>query len=303
MADSRPNLLLEFSLLLCLAVLWGSSYLWIKIAVDAIPPVTLIAVRVSVAAIMLLGVVAWLRLDLPGDAATWSQLTVQSVLNSTGAWLLLAWGQQFVDSGLAGVLNSTSPLFVLAFTMLWTRHEPITGLKQIGVACGFAGVLMIVGFDVLQGLGQQVGAQLAILAGAVMYAGAAIFGKQRFNHLHPTATAAGTMICASVCLVPLSLTIDRPWTLTPTATDLAAALILGVFCTGFALLLYFRLLRTIGSMGVASQGFMRAGLSVLLGVVVLGEQLTVLLAFGVVSTILGVALINFPNRQITRWGT
>ena len=295
---SKPNsLVFEFVLLACLAALWGSSYLWIKVALEGIPPLTLIAIRVSIAALMLIAVSGLLRLDWSIDGRTGRMLFVQSFLNSIGAWTILAWGQQYVDSGLAGVLNSTSPIFVLLFTMFWTRHEAVTSLKLLGCLFGVAGVVMIIGFDAFNSVGQQVVAQLAVLIGAIMYAGAAIYGKQRFNHLHPTVTAAGTMIIATVCLVPLSLAIDRPWTLNPSAQAIAAAVILGVFCTGLALLLYFRLLRTIGSIGVASQAYLRAGLSVLLGVVILGEQLTIVLALGVLATIAGVAMINVPARR------
>ncbi|MEM6496392.1 MAG: EamA family transporter [Pseudomonadota bacterium] len=297
MTDRSHNLLIELLLLGCLAVLWGSSYLWIKIALDSIPPLTLIAIRVSIAAAILVIVAYAMRLPWSIDLRTSRMLFVQAFLNSTGAWTILAWGQQYVDSGLAGVLNSTAPVFVLLFTMFWTRHEPTTFWKVLGCVFGIAGVVMIIGFDALNNIGQQVIAQLAVLTGAVMYAGAAIYGKQRFNHLHPTVTAAGTMIIATLCLVPISLVIEKPWTLTPTMEAVSAALILGVFCTGFALLLYFRLLRTLGSMGVASQAYLRAGLSVLLGVVILGEQLTMVLALGVLATILGVAMINAPVKK------
>ena len=297
MSEEKPNLFVEILLLVLLAALWGSSYLWIKIAVETIPPITLIAIRVTIAAIVLMMVVSWYRIAIPTDTRTWRLFTVQAFLNSTGAWTLLAWGQQFVDSGLAGVLNSTSPIFVLLFTMLWTRHEPVTFLKGLGVLAGIFGVVLIIGVDALRGLGQQVIAQLAVLLGAVMYAGAAIFGKQRFNHIHPTATAAGTMLAAATCLIPFSLMIEQPWTLSPPVEALAAATVLGVFCTGCALLLYFRLLRTLGSIGVASQSYLRAGLSVVLGVLVLGEQLTIWIALGALGTILGVALINVPARK------
>ena len=300
MSQQQPRFAIEVALLILLAVLWGSSYLWIKIAVHTIPPLTLIAARVAIAALVLGAVVMWLGYTWPRDLQTWRLLFVQAFLNSTGAWTILAWGQQFVDSGLAGVLNSTSPLFVLLFTLVWTRHEAVTTAKVTGVLLGIGGVIAIVGFDALRGLGQQVVAQLAVLLGAVMYAGAAIYGKQKFNHLHPTATAAGTMICASACLVPLSLVIDRPWRLEPAREAIIATVILSVLCTALALLLYFRLLRTLGSIRVASQSYLRAGLSVVLGIVVLGEQITAVVVFGALATIIGVALINMPAPNDAR---
>lgn len=170
MSDTSIDRWREFALLGCLAVLWGSSYLFIGIAVQEIPPVTLIAIRVSVAVPILLGVVFWQGAQLPRDAYTWGFLFIQSVLNSIGAWLLLAWGQQHIDSGLANVLNSTSPLFVFLITLLITRHEAMSPLRLLGAALGFIGVVLIVGPDVLGGLGQQVADQFAALAGAMMYA-------------------------------------------------------------------------------------------------------------------------------------
>ncbi len=296
MLDLSINRWREFALLGCLALLWGSSYLFIGIAVQDIPPVTLIAIRVSVAAAFLVGVIFWQRTRLPRDVQTWRLLFVQSMLSYTVAWLLLAWGQQYIDSGLASVLNSTTPLFVFLITLLITRHEATNHVRLLGAALGFLGVILIVGPDVLKGLGQQVAGQFAALAGAMLYGCAAIFGR-RFSHLPATVTATGTILCAAVCVVPASLIIDQPWQLTPPPRALIAAVLLGIVCTGFAMLLYFRLLRTLGSLGVASQAYLRAGVGVMLGVIVLGEQITPVVGLGLAAALAGVALINLPTRK------
>jgi drug/metabolite transporter (DMT)-like permease len=204
-----------------------------------------------------------------------------------------------VASGLASVLNSTSPIFVFLITALVTRHEATGALKLAGACLGIGGVCLIVGVDVLTGLGRQVGAQLAILLGALLYGGAAIYGK-RFSHLPPTVTATGTMVWASVCLVPASLVLEAPWTLRPSLPSLAAAAVLAVACTGAALLIYFRLVRTLGSMGVASQAYLRAGVGVMLGVAVLGETITPVVGLGLAAAIAGVAAINWPLRRGVR---
>jgi len=289
------NRAIELSLLGLLALLWGSSYLLIKLALASFPPLTLIAIRVTVAAILLLAVVGLRHERFPSDGATWRGLVVQAFFNSVGAWTVLAWGQQYVDSGLAGVLNSTSPLFVFLLTLLWTCHEPVTLRKTVGALLGFAGVVLVLGVDALGGIGQQVLAQLAVLLGAVLYACAALNGR-RFSSLPPTVTAAATMLCATVCLIPVSLIADQPWNLRPTVGSVTAALALGVFCTAFALLLYFRLLRTLGPIGVTSQSYLRCGISVLLGVLVLGEHVTATIAFGLLAIVLGVAAINAPKK-------
>ncbi len=298
---SAPNVRVELALLAVLAGLWGSSYLLIKVALATIPPVTLMAARVTLAAAFLL-VVMWARRErLPTDRRTWCDLFVQSLLNSSVAWLVLAWGSQYVPSGTAGVLNSTSPLFVFLLTALasWSsrsaKDPSRSTFKTAGVVLGFVGVVLVVGLDALRGLGQQTLAQTAILFGAFLYGCAALNGK-RLSHLSSLVTATGTMLLATATLLPLSLLVDRPWTITPSTLSLLAAGTLAILCTGVALIIYFRLIKTLGAMGVASQSYLRAGVSVLLGLMVLGEQLSASVLIGLIVTIVGVALINWPVR-------
>lgn len=296
---TSPNLRTELPLLALLALLWGSSYLFIKVAVAEIPPITLIALRVLGAAVFLMIVMGLRSERFPRDAKTWRMLLIQAFFNSIGAWTVLAWGQQYVDSGLASVLNSTSPIFVFLITAMVTRHEILGGRKLLGTALGVLGVVLIVGVDALRGLGDQVAGQVACLVGAALYAGSAIYGK-RFGHISAVTTAAGTMIWASVVLVPLALILDHPWTLAPSMAAISATTVLSIICTGVALLIYFRLVRTLGSMGVASQSYLRAGIGVILGLVFLGETFTLPVAVGLGAAIAGVTLINWPVRQKVR---
>lgn len=293
-----PPAKLEYALLGLLAMLWGSSYLFIGLAVDTIPPVTLIALRVTIAAIVLVALAYAQGHRLPKDRTTRLQLTAQSFLNSFGAWTLLAWGQQFVDSGLAGVLNSTSPIFVVLIGALWLGRP--TRLRAIAGAClGLAGVVLIMGPGVLSGLGQDVLAQTAVVGGAMLYAAAALNGA-RFAHLPPVVTAAGTMLTATAVLIPASLVLEQPWSISPSALSLAAALALGLMCTALAMLLYFRLVTTLGPLGVASQAYLRAGIALLLGMVVLGESFDPLAGLGIALALGGVVLINWPAGKPTR---
>ena len=297
-APTPPNLRIELALLGVLACLWGSSYLLIKVALASIPPVTLMAIRATLAALFLLAVMRIRGEHLPTDGRSWRDLFVQSLLNSSVAWLVLAWGAQYVPSGMAGVLNSTSPLFVFLLAAFSPNaSNTVKSLAKLsGVILGFVGVLLVVGADSLRGFGQQTLAQAAVLFGAFLYACAALTGK-RLAHLSPLVTATGTMLWATITLVPLSLLLEQPWTTTPSSASLAAAAILAIMCTGIALIIYFRLMRTLGAMGVASQSYLRAGVSVLLGLVVLGEQLSATVLIGLAITIAGVALINWPARK------
>ena len=284
---------IELTLLGVLALFWGSSYLLIALAVQAIGPITLVAIRVSIAAMVLVAIAMAQGHRLPRDRATWLALSIQAFFNSFGAWTLLAWGQQHVDSGLAGVLNSTAPIFVILITVL-LMGQPSSLHRVLGALVGLSGVVLIMGPEVLGGLGQQALAQAAVLAGAVLYAFAALYGR-RFARLPPVVTAAGTMIVASLVLIPMALVFEDPGRMTPSLMSLAAASALGLFCTGLALLLYFRLIKTLGPVGVASQAYLRAGVAVVLGILFLGESFSVTIALGIGLALSGVLLINWPR--------
>ncbi len=179
----------------------------------------------------------------------------------------------FLDAGLATILNSTSPIFTFFLTLAITRHEALAPRKLFGVCAGMAGICLIVGVEALGGLGQQLVAQIVAVLAAVCYAGAAIFGRG-FKGLDPMAPAAGSLLCGAAMLIPLSLVVDRPWTLAPSANSLLALLVLAVFSTALAFVIYFRLVQTLGSVGTTAQAYLRVPIGVAVGVVFLGESLT-----------------------------
>jgi len=286
----------EHLLLVVLATLWGASYTFIKVGVETVPPVTLIAARTLIAAILLLALIRWRGLLLPKDAATWRRFLVQACLNSAIPFTLIAWGERWVDAGLATVLNSTAPIFTFLLTIAVTQHEPVTARKLLGVASGIVGVCLIVGVEALSGLGQQILAPIAIVAATVCYAGAAIFGKT-FKDLDPMLPAAGSLICGAAILCPVSLVIDQPWTLSPSRESILALIGLSVFSTALALVIYFRLVQTLGSVGVTSQAYLRVPIGVAIGMVFLGETLTLAAWVGVACVVVGVAAMTISDRR------
>ncbi len=296
MTPSKSNVKLELALLLALATLWGASYTFIKLGVATIPPVTLIAARTLIAGSILL-VVIWSRgLHLPKDLATWRRFLFQACLNSVIPFTLIAWGERTVDAGLATILNSTAPIFTFLMTVAITRHEAVTGRKLIGIIAGITGTCLIVGVQALNGLGEELWAQLAIVAATICYAGAAIFGRS-FKGLDPIMPAAGSLICGAAVLIPLSLAVDRPWTLTPAPESVFALLGLSVFSTALAFVIYFRLIQTLGSVGTTAQAYLRVPIGVAIGVVFLGETLTSTAWAGLVCVIIGVAAMTIPARK------
>ena len=289
----RKSIVLDLALLLALATLWGASYTLIKIGVATIPPITLIAARTLIAGGILIAILRLRGLKLPGDRATWKKFMFQACLNSVIPFTMIAWAEQTVDAGLATILNSTSPIFTFLLTVFLTQHEPATARKLFGVVAGIIGICLIVGVEALNGLGRDLWAQLAIVLATVSYAIAAIFGRG-FKGLDPMMPAAGSLICGAAILLPLSLLIDQPWTLAPSVDSMWALLGLSVFSTALAFVIYFRLLRSLGSVGTTSQAYLRVPIGVGIAILFLGETLTSTMLAGVLCVIVGVAVMTIP---------
>jgi drug/metabolite transporter (DMT)-like permease len=298
MDDARPtNITKELALLLLLATLWGGSYTFIKLGVATIPPITLIAARTAIAGVLLVAIMHWRGIKLPGDAASWRRFLFQACLNSVIPWTLIAWGERFLDAGLATILNSTSPIFTFLLTAAVTRHEALTGRKLFGMLAGIFGICLIVGVQALSGLGDQLTAQMATVLATICYAGAAIFSRG-FRGLDPMAPAAGSLLAGAAILIPLSLVVDRPWTLAPSMNSLLALLGLAVFSTAAAFVIYFRLIQTLGSVGTTAQAYLRVPIGVALSVVFLGESLTSTAWIGLACVVAGVAAMTIPARKV-----
>jgi drug/metabolite transporter (DMT)-like permease len=299
LADSTfrsQNLALELALLGILATLWGASYSFIKVGVETIPPVTLIAARTLIAGSILLLVMRLRDIALPKDRGLWLSFLVQACLNSVVPFTLIAWGEKIVDAGLATILNSTSPIFTFLLMVLLVRHEVVTARKLLGVVAGMTGICLIVGLEALGGFGEALIAQLAIVAATICYAGAAIFGR-RFKGLDPSVPAAGSMLCGTAILIPVSFLIDQPWQLTPSTESVLALLALSVFSTALAFTIYFRLLHTLGSVGTTSQAYLRVPIGVAIGVLFLGEALASTAWLGLACVVIGVAAMTIPPRK------
>jgi len=265
----------EWAMLLVLAVLWGGSFFFNAVAARDLPSFTLVWLRVAVAAATLLGVLRLLRQRMPADRRIWAAFFGMGLLNNVIPFALIVWGQHHIASGLAAILNATTPLFTVLVAHALTPDERLTPLKAAGVAVGFAGAVFMIGPDALGGLGTGVTAQLACLAGALTYAFAGIFGR-RFKRMGvaPMATGAGQVCASTVLLLPLMLLVDRPWTLAmPHAAAWGAVLGVGLLSTALAYVLYFRILAAAGATNLLLVTFLIPVSAILLGVLVLGEAL------------------------------
>ncbi len=286
----------EWALLAVLATCWGASYTFIKIGVATIPPVTLIAARTLIAGTLLLAVLRMRGVKLPAEPAMWGRFMLQACLNSVLPFTLIAWAERSVDAGLATILNSTSPIFIFLLGLGIGGAEKPTLRRLFGVGAGLAGICLIVGVEALNGLGHSLLAQLGLVAAAVCYGCAAMFGRV-FKGLDPMVPAAGSLLSGAAMLLPASIAIDRPWTLAPSAASMGAVLALAVLSTALAFTIYFRLIKTLGPMSTAAQAYLRVPIGVMIGVVFLGEVLAPTAWLGLACIVAGVVAMTMPARR------
>ena len=285
------------ALVLLLALLWGGSYPLLKVAVETLPPLTVVAARALLGGLILLAVLGP-RARLLGEVAVGASLralVIQSAFTCVIPWVLIAWAMLSLDAGLAAILNSLSPIFIFLLTALVTRHEPVTRRKFAGVVLGLAGVVAIVGVDALAGVGTKTVAELACIAGAFSYAVAGVIGV-RFAKVTPLVPAAGSTLIAAAVMVPLALAVERPWTLSPSMASVMAVVAGAVFSTGLAMVIYFRLLATVGSIAMSSQAYLRILVGVGLGMAFLGERPTPHALVGLALVVAGVVAMTWPAR-------
>lgn len=291
---NRPMSVVEWAMLLALSVLWGGSFFFNGVALRELPVFTIVVGRVAVAALILLAVCRAVGIGLALGRHVWGAFLVMGVLNNVLPFSLIVWGQTALASGLASILNATTPLFTVLVAHALTAEEKLTPARAFGVVAGLAGVIAMIGAEALSGLGGSVAAQLACLGAALSYAFAGVWGR-RFRHMGvaPLATAAGQVTASSLVLVPLALAIDRPWTL-PAPSLAATAALLGVaaFSTALAYVLYFRILATAGATNLLLVTFLIPVTAVLLGVLVLGEALAARHLLGMAMIGVGLAAID-----------
>ena len=218
--------LAEWGMLLILSLLWGGSFLFNGILVKALPPFTIVTGRVLLAAIALNMIVRLMGHSMPRDGKSWVAFFGMGVLNNMIPFCLIVWGQTHIASGLASILNATTPLFTVVVAHVLTADEKMTGNRLIGVLVGFAGVAYMIGFDVLHDLGSNVLAQFAVLGAAVSYSFAGIWGRRfRAMGMPPLLPAAGQVTASTILMLPIALIADRPWALACSRHgDLAGAL-------------------------------------------------------------------------------
>jgi drug/metabolite transporter (DMT)-like permease len=280
----------EWALLLLLALLWGGSFFFGKVALAAIPPLTLVVLRTGIAALALIAVLAATGRTLPSALAAWRGFLVMGLLNNAIPFALINWGQTRIDSGLAAILNATTPLFTVILAHVVTDDERLTRNRVAGIALGFAGVVVMIGPAALGGLGAAGLGKLAVVAAALSYACAGLYGR-RLRGLAPVTAACGMLVAATLIMLPLALVLDRP-ALPAGATIWEAVGALALFSTALAYIVYFRILATAGATNLLLVTFLIPVSALLLGGIVLGERPDAAAFAGMALIFLGLVAVD-----------
>jgi drug/metabolite transporter (DMT)-like permease len=263
----------DWGIILLLSLLWGGAFFLIELGLRGFPPNTLVFLRMALAVPPMLLALLYLKEKLPSDGKSWRQLFILGAINAALPFILFFWGQTQIESGLASVLNATTPLWGVVTAHFLTRDEKATPARIIGVLLGMAGIIVMVGTEALGGINGSVLAQLACLAATLCYAFAAIYARTLSQStMSPMVVATGQVITAAALILPIMLIVDQPWTLPAPGWDAwAGAIGMAIPSTAVAYFFYFRLIDHAGASNAMLVAFIMPVIAILLGVVALGE--------------------------------
>ena len=290
----------DWAILLILSILWGGSFFFIEVLVEHLPPLTIVTLRVGLAAITLWLIILARKYEIPSTLKAWTALIIVGFLNNALPFTLITWGQTHINSGLSSIFNATTPFFTVLVAGALLADERVTQNKLLGVLIGILGVSILIGLDALKGITGSLFGQLAVLGAAISYAFAGVFAR-RFKALgiSPLMVATGQVTTAAFMLIPLTILIDKPWNLTLPPTPIIGAMLgLALLSTVVAYILYFRLIASAGATNAALVTFIIPISAILLGVFILGETFTATQALGMV--LIGLGLIVMDGRLLKR---
>ena len=284
----------EWFMLLSLSVLWGGSFFFVGVLIKHLPPITIVFLRVGLGAVLLNGLVRALGMKLPDTFAVWRALFGMGLLNNAIPFCLIAWGQSHIASALAAILNATTPISTVIIAHFFTADEKLTAGRLLGAGIGFVGVIILVGPDSIAGLRSNLLAQLAVVAAAVCYALAGVYGRRfRQMGLDPILTATGQVTASAVLLFPVMMLVDRPWQLAMPGLPVWTAVVgMATLSTALGYVLYFRILATAGATNLLLVTLLIPVSAIIMGTVLLGEQLEPHQLFGFAAIAAGLAVID-----------
>lgn len=285
-----------------LALMWGSTYLWIKLALTGLSPHQVTFARSLLGAVVLVVLCLTGRRGLPRDRTTWLHILVAALFCNALPYALFSIGQQTVDSGVAGVLNATTPLWTLLLGVVIGSERRPHPVRLAGLLLGFAGVLLI--FAPWQKAGLTGWGAAAILGAAASYAVSFVYmGRKLAGKGHATISLSASQLIAATALTALALPLGGPVRPPIDSVALIAVVVLGVMCTAFTFHLTYRLIAEEGATNAATVGYLLPVVSVLLGAVVLSEPLSPRILLGMAVVLLGVGMSRWRPKPAMRHGS
>jgi drug/metabolite transporter (DMT)-like permease len=284
----------DWLILVGLAVIWGGAFFFIGVAVRHVQPLTYVWLRLTFAAGAMWAYLAWKRQGLGLPKSAWGSIFLLALLNNALPFTLFGWGQTHIASGLASILNATTPIWGVIVAHFLTHDERMNPRKIAGVLLGFGGVATMVGPSLLSSLGGGSMAQLACVTASLSYALAAVWARRfRAQGISPLSVTTGQLTAGAAMMLPLSMVVDRPWTQAlPPLTAVGAILALALLCTAFGYVLYFRLIATSGATNALLVTLLVPPVAILLGGLFLGETLAPQDIIGLGLIALGLAAID-----------
>jgi drug/metabolite transporter (DMT)-like permease len=291
----------SWAMIAAMSLLWGSAFLLIEIGLRTIAPNTLVFLRMGIAAPFMLVALYLLKERLPTDWASWRQLFILGALNAALPFILFFWGQQYLDSGYASILNATTPLWGVVIAHFLTADEKATPVRIVGVLLGLAGIIVMVGPEAMKGLSQSLLAQIACLVSTLFYGYAAIYGRRLGqSKMTPVAVATGQVITAALIMLPIALITDRPWQQPlPSMESMLAATALAIPATAIAYLFYFKTIDRAGATNAMLVAFIMPVIAIMLGFAFLNESLTGGQLIG--TALIALGLIAIDGRLLARF--
>lgn len=302
MSASRPMNAREWAMLLALSVIWGGSFFFISIAVRALPPFTIVLLRVGLGAICLGGALALLRQKIPLNRHVVVTFLVMGLVNNVVPQTLIVWAQGYLPGGYASILNATTPFFTVLILHAFTANDRATPAKFAGVIIGLVGVAAMMGLDLMASAGAHLLPQLGLLLASFCYGLSNLWGRRvAALGVPPMAAATGQLTAATLLMLPLAFLLESPLSLPmPSLTIWGAVLGLAVICTALAYVLFFRILATAGGSNLSLVTFLIPISAILFGTVFLGEQLHARHLFGM--ALIGAGLACIDGRPLQRLG-
>lgn len=284
-----------------LSILWGGAFFLIEVGLRSYPPITLVFMRLALAVPPMWIAMRLMGERLPTEPRIWGLLAIVGALNCALPFILFFWGQQYLDSGYASILNATTPLWGVITAHFLTRDEKATPARVIGVLIGMAGIVVMVGPEATKGLSNNLLAQLACIVSTIFYSFAAIYGRRLSQtELTPMAVATGQTMMAALMMVPIVAVMDHPWTMAmPGLDSTLAGVTLAIFSTALAYTLYFRLIDRSGASNAQLVAFLMPILAVILGIAFLGESLSGGQIAGAGLIAIGLAILD--GRLVARF--